>query len=205
MPRVVDHPTRRRELAAALWHVAGTHGIDAVSVRSVAAAAGHSPGSLRHYFSTQDELVAFALAAMTEQVATRVRHTLATVDDPHERAVALVGHMLPLDDLRRGEVVVWLGFADRALHDPTLAHVRHDGWVGTAHVVRLALADVTGTPRPAALGDPLEREDLEAVVRRLHVMVDGWCLQALSYPEVVTPEVLHAELVREIDAAVALG
>ena len=48
MPKVVDHAARREQLAAALWRVVVRDGVEAASLRRVAAEAGWSVGSLRH-------------------------------------------------------------------------------------------------------------------------------------------------------------
>jgi AcrR family transcriptional regulator len=57
MPKLVDHEQRRRELGEAVWRVIRRDGVEAASVRKVAQEAGWSAGALRHYFSTQSELL----------------------------------------------------------------------------------------------------------------------------------------------------
>ena len=61
MPRVVDPVERRRFLAQAVWRVVRREGLERASVREVAREAGVSMGSLRHYFSSQSELLIFAM------------------------------------------------------------------------------------------------------------------------------------------------
>lgn len=199
MPRIVDHAARRREIAAALWRVVRDHGVDAASVRSVAAEGGWSPGSLRHYFSTQSELYAFGVAAMGEQVVERVRALLSdTALAPMDRAVGVVEQLLPLDEERTVEVLVWLAFADRARHDPVLAQTRRGAWLGTLGLARRAVLEVTGSALPSSLEEPLDDDGLERRARRLHVLVDGWTLQGASYPDLVPPGALRAELRTEL-------
>ena len=199
MPRIVDHAARRREIAAALWRVVRDQGVGAASVRSVAAEGGWSPGSLRHYFSTQSELYAFGVAAMGEQVVERVQAVLADPGlDPMERAAAMVEQLLPLDEQRTAEVLVWLAFADRARHDPVLHDVRRGAWLGTLALARRATLDVAGGAHPDSLEVPLEDADLERRARRLQVLVDGWTLQAASYPDLVPPDAVRADLRAEL-------
>ena len=57
MPKIVDHAQRRTEIVHALWQVIYLRGIDAVSFRSVAEAAGVSIGRVQHYFPSRRELV----------------------------------------------------------------------------------------------------------------------------------------------------
>ena len=66
----IDSQSRRRELGEALWRVVLRDGIEAASVRKVAAEAGISKGSLRHVFPTQSELLAFAMQLIVDEVTS---------------------------------------------------------------------------------------------------------------------------------------
>ncbi len=199
MPRIVDHDARRREIASALWRVVRNQGVEQTSVRSVATEAGWSAGALRHYFATQEELHAFALTSMLDQTSSRVRRWLEEPHgDPVERAVRLVETLLPLDDDRRGECLVWYAFADRARLDAVLGDVRRQGWFGTRHIARLAVSEVAAVPRPTMLDDELATDELEARAARLHVLIDGWGIHGISYPDIVPPELLHEQVLAEI-------
>src|ERR687893_149557 len=67
MPKQVDHDARREELAAALWHVVTREGIEAASIRRVAAEANCSTGSLRHYYDAHASLRGLCEAAAGER------------------------------------------------------------------------------------------------------------------------------------------
>src|ERR687896_603443 len=109
VPKLVDHEQRREQLAAALWRLVMREGIEAVSVRRVAAEAGCSTGSLRHYFETRSELLAFAMELVVERVSARVASPPAGLD---RRAIAesALQQVLPVDAERRAEAQVWLAF-----------------------------------------------------------------------------------------------
>lgn len=64
MPKKVDRHERRTLIADALMRVAARQGLEAVSLRHVAAEAGVSPGMVQHYFRTKDEMMAFAMAVV---------------------------------------------------------------------------------------------------------------------------------------------
>ena len=119
MPKVVDHEERRAELAGAVWRLVMREGIDAASVRRVAAEAGWSAGSLRHYFETRSELLRFAMELVVQRVTERVQ---ALGEDAEPRA--LLHQVLPLDDEHRAEMQVWLAFTMQALVDPDLGELR---------------------------------------------------------------------------------
>jgi transcriptional regulator BetI-like protein len=129
---------------------------------------GIEAASLRHYFQTQSDLLAFAM----ELVVERVRGRVAALDDPE----LLLQQVLPLDDERRAEMQVWLAFTMRALVDPRLRELRD-----AAH------AALRGLCRRVA-SDELDAE-------RLHALVDGLALHAVLAPDVTTPE-RQVELLR---------
>lgn len=56
--KVVDAGVGRRELAEAVWRVILRDGVEGASVREVAAEAGLSSGSLKHYFGSQSRCAA---------------------------------------------------------------------------------------------------------------------------------------------------
>jgi AcrR family transcriptional regulator len=113
MPKRVDHDQRRTLIADALVRVAAEQGLEAVSLRHVAAAAGVSSGMVQHYFRTKDEMMRFALDVVRERNQARVT---AAVDrlgaDPPPRAMlrALFLNVLPLDPESRAYGRVGLAF-----------------------------------------------------------------------------------------------
>jgi len=124
MPRLADHDARRRRIAEALWRVATSNGLDAVSLRHVAAEAGVSMGHVQHYFRTKDEMLGFALDAISERVAERIGRrvtALADAADPGARVRALLVELLPLDEDRRLEAYVGFAFLTRAVVQPGIA------------------------------------------------------------------------------------
>ena len=61
MPKIVNHDQKRKVIAEAAWKIIESDGIEKASIRRVAAEAGMSPGALRHYFSTKDEMLIFIM------------------------------------------------------------------------------------------------------------------------------------------------
>jgi AcrR family transcriptional regulator len=188
VPKVVDHEQRRRELAEAVWRVIRSNGVDGASVRTVAQEAGWSAGALRHYFRTQSELLDFAIELAAERIRQRVA-ALQLADDPRRAVEQLLSELLPLDNERRAENEVWLGFITRALIDPQL---------------RERYAEIDDALRAASLravemlGLPAGRErTLEA--ERLHAVLDGLALHGAMRPERLPPRRILAVLRRHLD------
>jgi AcrR family transcriptional regulator len=113
MPKKVDRQERRTLIADALMRVAADNGLEAVSLRHVAAEAGVSAGMVQHYFGNKDEMMAFALSVVHERSQARVAEAVARLGaDPPPRALlrALVAALLPLDDEGREDGRVALAF-----------------------------------------------------------------------------------------------
>ncbi|WP_127503343.1 TetR/AcrR family transcriptional regulator [Actinoplanes solisilvae] len=113
MPKKVDHDERRRLIADALMKVAAEQGLEAVSLRHVAQAAGVSAGMVQHYFHTKDEMMVFALAAISERSEVRVRAAVDALGaDPTPRLLlrTMIAALLPLEGPTREDGRVALAF-----------------------------------------------------------------------------------------------
>ncbi|MGW3889726.1 TetR/AcrR family transcriptional regulator [Micromonospora chokoriensis] len=113
MPKKVDHQERRTLIADALMRVAADQGLEAVSLRHVAAAAGVSAGMVQHYFRTKDEMMAFALSVVRERSQIRVTDAVARLGgNPPPRLLlrTMLAALLPLDEHTRDDGRVALAF-----------------------------------------------------------------------------------------------
>ena len=179
MPKEVDHPARRRELADAACAVIARNGLAGTTLADVAAESGWSIGSIRHYFANKDELVASALWRVGERVDERIRRRTAggmTMSDLRTAAVEL----LPLDAGRREEALVHLAFMAQAAVVPALA----DAAEGAAQRLQEPLA--ARFAHAAAAGELPERLDAEQEAARLRVLLDGLRVQLVTTPRQTT-------------------
>ncbi|GAB3431394.1 TetR/AcrR family transcriptional regulator [Actinophytocola sediminis] len=106
MPKRVDHDQRRREIAEALFRIAAAHGLQAVTLRAVAAAAGISMNLVQYYFPTKEEMLRFGWQRVAELGGERAGRGIApALRTGDERAVirAYLLGVLPTDD--RGRVL----------------------------------------------------------------------------------------------------
>lgn len=115
MPKAVDHESRRGELAEALWRIAYRDGLDAVTVRQVAAEAEVSVGLVQHYFRSKDELLRFALERVGGELQGRLIRKITALGadpDPYHVVWTVMVERLPLTSRRRAQtqvMVAWLG------------------------------------------------------------------------------------------------
>lgn len=133
MPKVVDHDARRREIGDAVCRIAAAEGLEAVSVRRVASAAGLSTPLVQRYFPEKNEMLRFAITDLTERsqrtAQNRIRAAVSAAPGPLPirttlRAVLIA--CLPLDDERRLLLLVHHAYFSRTLFDPTIASLFRD-------------------------------------------------------------------------------
>jgi AcrR family transcriptional regulator len=191
MPKVVDHEQRRRELAEAVLRVVERDGAAAASVRTVAAEAGWSTGALRYYFASQRELREFVATVVNERVERRIQ---ARIEADRSRlpllelVAGLLEELIPLDEARREEFLLWLAVTEWSRQEPLAG--AEQLWTGqrqlTVQVV-FALAGYEGEPVDV---DPR----VETWAEYLHVLVDGLSTQAMFVPARMPPDRVRAVL-----------
>jgi AcrR family transcriptional regulator len=124
MPKRVDHDERRRQIAEALWRIASTRGLQAVSLREVAAEAGLSMRLVQYYCKTKHQMLLSALDHLNERSEQRARERIGSSSGPQTPWSTLRStliEILPLDADRRLDASVYLAYYVRALTDPDLA------------------------------------------------------------------------------------
>lgn len=113
MPKKVDHQERRERIAAALMQVAADRGLEAVSLRHVAAEAGVTAGMVQHYFPSKDTMMDFAMSAASARYETRMTRAVGRLgEDPAPRDLidAMLSTLLPSDEAERADARVALAF-----------------------------------------------------------------------------------------------
>jgi AcrR family transcriptional regulator len=176
VPKEVDHPARRRELADAACRVIARNGLAGTTLAHVAEEAGWSIGSIRYYFPNKDELVTAALWRVGERVDDRIRRRTAggmTLNDLRIAAIEL----LPLDAGRLEEARVHMAFLAQAAVAPELA--------GAAESAAQRLQE----PLAARIGYAAQAGELPAgldaaeAAARLRVLLDGLSVQLVTTPQ----------------------
>ncbi|MCQ8768527.1 TetR/AcrR family transcriptional regulator [Streptomyces telluris] len=117
---------RRRQIAGAVWRIAAERGLEAASMREVAAEAGVSLRVVQYHFGSKHGLLVSALHLLHEENDRRARERMAALPGPADpRAVlgAVLNEFLPLDEQRRSALRVFVAYYVRSLTDPALAAV----------------------------------------------------------------------------------
>ena len=124
MPTRVDHEQRRRQIAEALLRIAATRGLQAASMREVAAEAGVSLRLVQYYFSTKEQLLLGSLPYLGERLTARVQARLAGLGSPPSPRQVVEGVLLavlPTDEESRAIRATYDAFYALVLTDPGLA------------------------------------------------------------------------------------
>ncbi|KOT99611.1 hypothetical protein ADK70_03075 [Streptomyces rimosus subsp. pseudoverticillatus] len=117
---------RRRQVAEAVWRIAAGRGLEAVSMREVAAEAGVSLRVVQYYFGSKHRLLVEALRMLHEENDRRARARMSGLHEAGDlRAVlrAVLIEFLPLDGQRAMALRVFTAYFVRSLADPAMAEV----------------------------------------------------------------------------------
>jgi len=188
MPKIVDHQERRTLLVDATARIILRSGISAVTVRAVSAEAGWSTGALRYYFPDQASLRDYAVASLAARLSRDVE---ARIRKPHENTspiglvASVLEELLPLDEQRREEYVLWEALVTWERETPEHLHSRM--WEQQRSLYRWAASALAPGPHPPD-HPPLHDERLEIWVNFLHVFVDGLASQMIQTPAQVSPD-----------------
>ena len=133
MPRQVDHQERRRHIGEAVLRLIATRGLEAASLRNVAAEAGVSMGTVQHYFADKQAMLDFAQHYNYERATVRIPRLIAEIPEPRAFPVmlrALLVDLLGLDGESREGARLGAAMLARAVIDPqaaTTARTAYDG------------------------------------------------------------------------------
>lgn len=179
MPKIVDHEQRKTVIAEAAWRVILNEGIQGATVRSIAKEAGLSLGALRHYFSSQDELLAYAMNLVKERASARVNEILQQELAPKEKVLLILLELVPINETTMAEMEVWFAFTFHNRHKADEFDAQHDGiYDGVGRLI--AYMEQHGLLR--------KETDAELETERLYALIDGVAMHALLEPHRVNRE-----------------
>jgi AcrR family transcriptional regulator len=193
MPRTVDVAERRARVAAAARAVIARDGLDATSVRAVAAEAGSSTTVVTHYFADKQALLMAAVEDAYRTVAARMTVHLRSGPGGLATLRAVLLEALPLDAERAAEARVLMAFWAMAVTRPALRAVQRAEYRQWRELVVRLLTEAVGRGEVDGALDP------DGVGQELMCLVDGVLLEATLEPD----RLPAARQVRLVDAALA--
>lgn len=181
MPKIVDHDEKRKQIAEAAWNIIRKEGVEKASIRRVAAEAGMSSGALRHYFSTQDEMLLFIMNYYLEEGKKRSQNKEWS-ENPVQAVEEVLLELVPIDEEKKIETSVWWILALRSLTSDTIRDKKDEMTDGT---YELANSMIEILALKGVLSDSMNAE-LEK--SRLTALIEGLSIHALLRPDVYSPE-----------------
>lgn len=189
MPAVVDHEHRRNHVARIAAGIIARIGIDAVTMRQVAAEAGFSTAIVTHYFASKQDLLLHTYRTAAEDAQRRL--ALAQARDPRDLLGCLEA-LLPRDEASRHGWRVFLAFWHTAVLDPLFAEEQASQALQARALLRGVLEARARTGLAPA------HEDLDGLAQHLLVIVIGVAVQAVFDPVTWSPEVIRKYLVTRL-------
>ena len=148
-------------------------GIDAATVRDIAAAGGYSTKVVSRYFSDKRELLLLVYRAAAERARRRLMAARTAAGDD---VLACTDALLPLDDERRADWAIWLAFWGMAVSDPSFSREQRRRVRSTRKFLGAVIENAV------AAGELPEDTDAEWLAAELLTAVNGVAVQALFDP-----------------------
>ena len=148
-------------------------GIDAATVRDIAAAGGYSTKVVSRYFSDKRELLLLVYRAAAERARGRLMGARAARGDD---VLACTDALLPLDAERRTDWAVWLAFWGMAVSDQGFSREQRRRVRSTRQFLGAVIENA------AAAGELPEDTDAQWLAAELLTAVNGVAVQAMFDP-----------------------
>ncbi|GGX35560.1 TetR/AcrR family transcriptional regulator [Streptomyces lomondensis] len=194
MPRQVDYEERRVRIADAVCALIARSGMEAVSLRDVAAEADVSMGAVQRCFRTKEDMLLFALEHVSRRVSERADQRIAAAGEP-QAAATLLSHTLTalalLDEESRAQAHVWVAFVGHASTGGRLGAVLHETYAKLHELALWLIRYGQDT------GEIPEHVDAVHEAQSLLALADGLTMHVLAGHQ--PPETARAVLQRHID------
>lgn len=172
---------RRDDLVAAALHLVSEGGAEAATVRAIATRAGVTPGLIRHYFSSKDELTAVAYRSVMEAMTASVVQALSQApDDPAARLAAFVAANFRPPVLDPVALAVWAAYMHRARIDPAMRAIHRETYLGYRDRLQTLIAALPDRP-----ADP-DQDSRDAIA--CNALIDGLWVEAAALPDLFSPD-----------------
>jgi AcrR family transcriptional regulator len=170
---------RREALILAALELVAEGGTAAATVRAIADRAGVTPGLIRHYFNSKEELTRVAYASVMDRMT---RHSQSAAgeagDDPRAQLAAFVVASLRPPVLDAERVGLWAGFLNSVRRDPAMREVHEATYLAYRDRLQALIAGLPGVTEAARA-----RELAIAV----NAVIDGLWMEGGLLPHAFAP------------------
>ena len=175
MAKTIDRPAQGETLSRAVWDVLARQGLERLTVRAVAAAAGCTTGLVMHRFPNRRALLLHARQLLHETTRRRVEGLEARAGSPRAALHAVLREGMATSPETVNESIVWVGFLAAAVADDELIAIhRRNNRSWRDRVERLV----------AAVAPQWPAERVATVALALIAMTEGVAALAAADPDV---------------------
>lgn len=186
MPKVVDHGARREQIVQATWRVIARDGIEATTMRGLAAELGYANGALALYFPNKRAILSAAFAHIFDVTSRRYAAEREGGLRASAALRAFLVELFPFDEERLLESRIVIPFLEYAAHDPQMRALYLElmgQWEREFETLLQEMADA---------GELAADLDRRAYADHLLATSHGVQASAVLMPETATPERLSA-------------
>ncbi len=187
MPPPVDHEARRKQVAAIAARLLAKSGLEGVTFRDIAKAAGYSTAIVSHYFRNKRELMTYIFRSAAVGAVAKVDEELAA-GKPMQ---VCVEWLLPLDEERTRDWQIWIAFWGHVANDPEMMAEQQRRAREALDLIKRVLAREYE-------GLDVSEQTMELRARRLLTMITGLATETVFDPQQWPPERQRAVLADEI-------
>jgi TetR/AcrR family transcriptional regulator, transcriptional repressor of bet genes len=187
---------RRSALIAATQELVAEGGPEAATVRAIAERAGVTPGLIRHYFQSKDELTRAAYRTLMDGMTAKGSDAIEGVGaGPEQRLAAFVAASLRAPVLDAGAVVLWAGYMHKVRSDPELLSVHEAGYLAYRDTLQKLIESL---PRDTEPGQT-RREAIAC-----NALIDGLWVEGSLLPSAFAPGEIVTIGLRSIGAILGI-
>lgn len=162
---------RREDLIAAALDLVAQGGIPAATVRAIAERAGVTPGLIRHYFTSKEDLTRVAYHRLMERMTT---DSAAVLEGGPDDAMARLANFVVASVSPPVAVGLWAAFVHDVRRDPAMRDVHTANYLAFRNMLQALIAAL---PRNVTEGQ-LRRDAIAC-----NGVIDGLWLEASILPE----------------------
>jgi TetR/AcrR family transcriptional regulator, transcriptional repressor of bet genes len=179
---------RRTELVQATLACIAQLGMERTTVREIAIKAGVTPGLIRHYFTSKDELVLAAYVDYVGRLSEQSRETVARAfDDPTTRLSTFITANLSAPIVDRTNLSLWAGFIESVRFSKAMAEVHREGYMDYRNDAETLISNALKANKRSVTKPLLRRHGIA-----LNAIIDGLWLEGSISPEEFEPgELAH--------------
>jgi TetR/AcrR family transcriptional repressor of bet genes len=186
---------RRQDLINATLDCISELGLQGATVREVATRAGVTPGLIRHYFSSKDQMLQAAyrevMTGMTSKVADAADKGQSSARDRlHDFIVANLTP--PVADGRA--LSLWAAFISHVRVDPDFAEIHRESYLAFRSVLEALVADVL-----TEAGQAADTKRCQELAIAINGVIDGLWLEGTLVGDLFSETPLPGIAVRSVE------